>query len=107
MPNFKLSPLTVSVVAACLLALGGALVFSGASRAADEPQAGQPRPGEQRWPGVDAMRVLQRGSGGEHPDPVATELARQRAPLRHRRQHLDGSRGRQRGPPCRGAAQEG
>ena len=44
MPNFKLSPLTVSVVAACLLALGGALVFSGASRAADEPQAGQPRP---------------------------------------------------------------
>ena len=44
MPNFKFSPLTVSVVAACLLALGGALVFSGASRAADEPQAGQPRP---------------------------------------------------------------
>lgn len=35
----KLSPATLAVIAACVLATGGALVFSGASRAADEPKA--------------------------------------------------------------------
>lgn len=35
----KLSPATLTVIAACVLATGGALVFSGASRAADEPKA--------------------------------------------------------------------
>ena len=44
MPAFKFSPTTLAVIAALVLATGGALVFSGASRAADEPKAGQPRP---------------------------------------------------------------
>ena len=44
MPAFKFSPTTSAVIAALVLAPGGALVFSGASRAADEPKAGQPRP---------------------------------------------------------------
>lgn len=42
--SFKFSPTAFAVVAACVLALGGALVFSGASRAADETKASQPRP---------------------------------------------------------------
>ncbi|MBV7541565.1 efflux RND transporter periplasmic adaptor subunit [Acidovorax sp. sic0104] len=42
--SFKFSPTAFAVIAACVLATGGALVFSGASRAADEPKAGQPRP---------------------------------------------------------------
>lgn len=41
---FKFSPTTFAVITACVLATGGALVYSGASRAADEPKAGQPRP---------------------------------------------------------------
>lgn len=41
---FKFSPTAFAVIAACVLATGGALVFSGASRAADEPKANQPRP---------------------------------------------------------------
>ena len=41
---FKFSPTAFAVITACVLATGGALVFSGASRAADEPKAGQPRP---------------------------------------------------------------
>lgn len=44
MPAFKFSPAAFSVIAALALATGGALVFSGTSRAADEPKAGQPRP---------------------------------------------------------------
>jgi len=44
MNQFKLSASTLAVVAACVLAATGALVFSGASRAADEPKANQPRP---------------------------------------------------------------
>jgi HlyD family secretion protein len=42
--SFQFSPAAFAVIAACVLAAGGALVFSGASRAADEPKAGQPRP---------------------------------------------------------------
>ena len=42
--SFKFSPAALAVIAACVLATGGALVLSGASRAADEPQASQPRP---------------------------------------------------------------
>ncbi|WP_233589846.1 efflux RND transporter periplasmic adaptor subunit [Acidovorax sp. FJL06] len=42
--SFKFSPTAFAVIAACVLATGGALVFSGASRAADEPKANQPRP---------------------------------------------------------------
>ncbi|MFY3385355.1 efflux RND transporter periplasmic adaptor subunit [Paracidovorax sp. MALMAid1276] len=42
--SFKFSPTAFAVIAACVLATGGALVFSGASRAADEPKADQPRP---------------------------------------------------------------
>ena len=42
--SFKFSPTAFAVIAACVLATGGALVFSGASRAADEPKASQPRP---------------------------------------------------------------
>ncbi|MFN4117808.1 efflux RND transporter periplasmic adaptor subunit [Acidovorax sp.] len=42
--SFKLSPATLAVIAACVLAAGGALVYSGTSRAADEPKASQPRP---------------------------------------------------------------
>jgi len=42
--SFKFSPTAFAVITACVLATGGALVFSGASRAADEPKAGQPRP---------------------------------------------------------------
>ncbi|MBD9392983.1 efflux RND transporter periplasmic adaptor subunit [Acidovorax sp. ACV01] len=42
--SFKFSPTAFAVIAACVLATGGALVFSSASRAADEPKAGQPRP---------------------------------------------------------------
>lgn len=42
--RFKFSPTAFAVIAACVLATGGALVFSGASRAADEPKANQPRP---------------------------------------------------------------
>ena len=42
--SFKLSPTAFAVIAACLVAMGGALFFSGASRAADEPKANQPRP---------------------------------------------------------------
>ncbi len=42
--GFKISPTAFAVIAACALATGGALVFSNASRAADEPKAGQPRP---------------------------------------------------------------
>lgn len=42
--HFKFSPTTLALIAACVLATGGALVFSSASRAADEPKAGQPRP---------------------------------------------------------------
>ena len=44
MPAFKFSTTTLAVIAALVLAAGGALVFSGASRAADEPKASQPRP---------------------------------------------------------------
>ena len=44
MPHFKLSFAAMALVAVGLLAATGALVFSGASRAADEPKAGQPRP---------------------------------------------------------------
>lgn len=43
--SFKLSPAAFSVIAACVLAAGGALLYAGASRAADEPKAAaQPRP---------------------------------------------------------------
>ncbi|KQO16868.1 efflux RND transporter periplasmic adaptor subunit [Acidovorax sp. Leaf78] len=42
--RFTFSPTAFAVIAACVLAAGGALVFSGASRAADEPKANQPRP---------------------------------------------------------------
>src|SRR3989344_5289430 len=42
--GFKISPTAFAVIAACALATGGALVFSNASRAADEPKAAQPRP---------------------------------------------------------------
>ena len=42
--SFKLSPTALAVIAACVLATGGALVFSGAARAADEPKASQARP---------------------------------------------------------------
>ena len=42
--GFKISPTAFAVIAACALATGGALVFSSASRAADEPKASQPRP---------------------------------------------------------------
>ena len=41
---FKFSPTAFALIAACVLAMGGALVFSGTSRAADEPKAGQARP---------------------------------------------------------------
>lgn len=44
MPAFKFSPTAFAVIAALALATGGALVFSGASRAADEPKSVQPRP---------------------------------------------------------------
>ena len=44
MPAFKFSTTTLAVIAALVLAAGGALVFSGASRAADEPKTSQPRP---------------------------------------------------------------
>ena len=42
--SFKFSPTAFAVVAACVLAMGGALVYSGASRASDASKAGQPRP---------------------------------------------------------------
>ena len=42
--RFQFSATAYAVIAACVLATGGALVYSGASRAADEPKAGQPRP---------------------------------------------------------------
>lgn len=42
--SFKFSPTAIAVIAACVLVTGAALVFSGASRAADEPKASQPRP---------------------------------------------------------------
>jgi HlyD family secretion protein len=44
MPHFKLSRTALALVAVCVLATAGALVYSGASRAADEPKANQPRP---------------------------------------------------------------
>ena len=44
MPAFKFSPAAFAVISALALATGGALLFSGTSRAADEPKAGQPRP---------------------------------------------------------------
>ena len=44
-PSFsRLSPAAFAVLAACVLTTVGALVYSGASRAADEPKASQPRP---------------------------------------------------------------
>ncbi|KZT16893.1 efflux transporter periplasmic adaptor subunit [Acidovorax sp. GW101-3H11] len=42
--RFQFSATAFAVIAACVLATGGALVYSGASRAADEPKTGQPRP---------------------------------------------------------------
>lgn len=42
--RFQFSATAFAVITACVLATGGALVYSGASRAADEPKAGQPRP---------------------------------------------------------------
>lgn len=43
--SFKFSPTAFAVIAACVLATGGALLYAGASRAADEPEAvAQPRP---------------------------------------------------------------
>lgn len=42
--RFQFSATAFAVITACVLAMGGALVYSGASRAADEPKAGQPRP---------------------------------------------------------------
>ena len=43
--RFQFSATAFAVIAACVLATGGALVYSSASRAADEPKAaGQPRP---------------------------------------------------------------
>lgn len=42
--RFQFSATAFAVIAACVLATGGALVYSGALRAADEPKAGQPRP---------------------------------------------------------------
>lgn len=47
MPNFslfKLSPTALAVVAVCVLATSGTLLFSGATRAADAPAAGPARP---------------------------------------------------------------
>ncbi len=47
MPNFslfKLSPTALAVVAVCVLAMSGTLLFSGATRAADAPAAGPARP---------------------------------------------------------------
>ncbi|MFN7152576.1 MAG: efflux RND transporter periplasmic adaptor subunit [Acidovorax sp.] len=44
-PSFsRLSPVAFAVIAACVLTTVGALVYSGASRAADETKASQPRP---------------------------------------------------------------
>ena len=43
--SFKFSPTAFAVIAACVVATGGALLYAGASRAADEPKAAaQPRP---------------------------------------------------------------
>lgn len=42
--RFKLSPAALALAAVCIFAAAGALVYSGASRAADEPKANQPRP---------------------------------------------------------------
>ena len=42
--TFKFYPAAFAVIAACVLATAGTLVYSGASRAADEPKANQPRP---------------------------------------------------------------
>jgi len=42
--RFKLSPAALALAAVCIFAASGALVYSGASRAADEPKANQPRP---------------------------------------------------------------
>ncbi len=41
---FKLSPTAIAVVAVCVLATGGTLLFSSTTRAADTPAAGQARP---------------------------------------------------------------
>lgn len=41
---FRFSPTTLAVVAVCVLATSGTLLFSGATRAADAPAAGQARP---------------------------------------------------------------
>lgn len=41
---FRFSPTTLAVVAVCVLATSGPLLFSGATRAADAPAAGQARP---------------------------------------------------------------
>ena len=44
-PSFsRLSPVAFAVIAACVLTTVGALVYSGASRAADETKASQPQP---------------------------------------------------------------
>ena len=44
MPAFKLSPVALALVALCVLTGGAALLHTGASRAADQPAAAQPRP---------------------------------------------------------------
>ncbi|MBO0941040.1 efflux RND transporter periplasmic adaptor subunit [Acidovorax temperans] len=44
MPAFKLSPVALALVALCVLTGSAALLHTGASRAADQPAAAQPRP---------------------------------------------------------------
>jgi len=44
MQAFKTTPIALALLAACLVAGTGTLLFSGTTRAADTPAAGQPRP---------------------------------------------------------------
>src|SRR3989344_1694399 len=72
--GFKISPTAFAVIAACALATGGALVFSNASRAADEPKAGQPRPALPRAPPNPHPPPPPRGArGGAAPAPPYRE----------------------------------
>ena len=68
-------------------------------------QVGVARAGDQARPGLDLVRVLQRGGGHLHVDQLAAELLRQRAPLGLAGQHAQ-RRVRRRGAatPCSAAA---
>ena len=63
--------------------------------AGGDDQVGTARTGDQRWPGLDAVRILQAVGGGEDRHLVATDFLGQGAPLGHGGEDIERRVGRQ------------